>query len=171
MPAQLVGAADRRHERQAIARGAPNQRRRGRGGSAHLPALLGKPWARTGSRGCSMLSARSRRDHSRASAGVVSIDTRIGIPGICYQRSRASRQKSLSSVIANALQEAAETDQAGGTSNNDAAARVATVASPLRRAISSTTDVTYAASVKLLSFPSTLERAPSNPASKSATPS
>src|ERR1043166_158508 len=64
-----------------------------------------------------------------------------------------------------------ETDQAGGTSNHDADARVAAVASLLRRAISSTTDVTYAASVKLLSFPSRLERAPSNPASKSDTPS
>ena len=41
---------------------------------------------------------------------------------------------------------------------------------PLRRAISSTTDVTYVASLKLLSVPSRLEREPSKTARRSATP-
>jgi len=64
-----------------------------------------------------------------------------------------------------------ETHQAGSTFNTDSAAHVAAIVTSLRRAISSTTDVTYAASMKLLSLPSRLEREPSNPACKSATPS
>jgi hypothetical protein len=62
-------------------------------------------------------------------------------------------------------------DQAGGTFNTDSAARVAAKLTSLMRAISSTTDVTYAESTKLLSLPSRLEREPSKPACKSATPS
>jgi len=64
-----------------------------------------------------------------------------------------------------------ETDQAGSGFNNDSMARVEADVSPVRRTISSATDVTYAASVKLLNFPSRLDRAPSKPACKSATPS
>jgi hypothetical protein len=64
-----------------------------------------------------------------------------------------------------------EPDQAGSAFNNDSAARVEAVVLPARRTISSATDVTYAASVKLLNFASRLDRAPSNPACKSATAS
>jgi len=64
-----------------------------------------------------------------------------------------------------------ETDQAGSGFNNDSVARVEADVSPVRRTISSATDVTYAASVELLNFPSRLDLAPSKPACKSATPS
>ena len=87
---------------------------------------------------------------------------------------RRQLQEPLSSVIANALQEASyphQANQAGSTFNTDSAADVAALVTSLRWAISSTIDVTSAASVKLLSLPSRLEREPSKPARKSATPS
>src|SRR4030095_14109350 len=80
----------------------------------------------------------------------------------------------LCSIFATARQEASlphKTDQAGGAFNHDSAARVEAVVSTVRRPLSSAIDVTYAASMKLLSFPSRLHRAPSNPACKSAAPS
>ena len=60
---------------------------------------------------------------------------------------------------------------AGGTCKNDSAARIAVVVSSLNLASSSTTDVMYGASVRLLNFPSRLARAPLNAACRSATPS
>jgi hypothetical protein len=86
---------------------------------------------------------------------------------------RAASQTGTAHVPA-ARQEApnlAKQNQAGGGFNHDSAARVEAVVSAVRRAISSTIDVMCAASMKLLSLPSRLERAPSKPASKSVTPS
>jgi hypothetical protein len=59
-------------------------------------------------------------------------------------------------------------DHAGSGFNHDSAARVEAIVSPVRRSISSTTDVTYAGSVNVLNVPSTLDRAPAKPACKSA---
>jgi hypothetical protein len=132
---------------------------------------------------------RSTRDTSDQKSGVSSLhdpgtststkaDGRCStgrVPAACGSRLRRWQlPESSSSVIANALQEAShphQANQAGSTFNTDSAADVAALVTSLRWAISSTIDVTYAASMKLLSLPSRLEREPSKPACKSATPS
>jgi len=92
----------------------------------------------------------------------------LGPHGACDSRRNRCLQKSRTHVKAS---QPHETDHTGRAFNNDSVARVETVVSSVRRTISSASDVTYPASLKLLNFASRLDRAPSKPACKSATPS
>jgi hypothetical protein len=74
------------------------------------------------------------------------------------------------SVPTSSIGEPVRSAHAGGTCQNASAARDAAVASSLRRAISSTTEVMYTVSVRLLIFPSRFERAPMKAVCNSATP-